>query len=435
MRVPLMAAALALAMVSTCGSAWSAIVNNSTTGVSPEDSLAQPFVSLDSLGNPTTADSVYLVISGPSGAVVFRDSMAASDSRVVSTQVRGKQFYHFRAQVSNLDGSGDPGGYGLLLLAKNNTLDLLTPTVGGFQIISRELSDQLELIEDSVRVRGGWIDTNLTQAASTDSTQLARWVWNTPQSGHTTVGTFGKYLDTEVSGVGGSGDSSQIARWVWNTPQANHVLSGSFGDYLDAEISGLSAGSGSYAITLYAFDSSIAQVIPGVALAVRNLDQSALLASVYTDVSGRAVVNLDAGDYVVIARAPGYAFEGADTLVIAAAAVDTALGYQFDPGVPSIAGQCRVWGYLFDASGRPEDEVTVTASLPSGTTTHGNQIIVPTVLTTNSDTAGYFYLDLLPSDSLGEVGTLYEFTIYRSNGMVLRQRLTVPDSTSWRLTW
>ena len=435
MKMPVMARVFVLAAALTCGSVWSAIVHNSTTSVGPEDSLAVSFVSLDSLGNPTTADSVYVVVSGPSGAVVFRDSMAIADSRVVSTQVRSKQFYHFKAQVSNLDGDGDPGGYSLTLLSKNNSLDLLTPTVCDFQIISRGLSDQLELIEDSVLVKGGMIDTNLTEVGGNDSTDLARWVWNTPQSGHVISGSFGKYLDTEISGVSGSGDSSQIARWVWNTPYANHVGSGTFGNNLDAEVSGLSSGGGSYAITLCAFDSSLAQVIPGVALAVRNLDQSSLLAAVHSNVSGLAVVNLDAGDYLVIPRAPGYIFDGADTISVTGVATDTVVGDQFDPGAPTIAGLCRVWGYLFDVSGQPEPEVTVTASLPSGTTTHANQIIVPAVVASVSDTSGYFFLDLLPSDSLGQIGTLYEFTIFRSDGIVLRQRVTVPDSTSWLLTW
>ena len=42
-------------------------------------------------------------------------------------------------------------------------------------------------------------------------------------------------------------------------------------------------------------------------------------------------------------------------------------------------------------------------------------------LSTLTDSAGYFYLDLIPSDSLTPSGQLYEFTISRSDGTVLRR--------------
>jgi hypothetical protein len=56
-------------------------------------------------------------------------------------------------------------------------------------------------------------------------------IWNEVQSGHTTPGTFGKYLDTEVSGVapGSFPTADQIADQVWNEPASEHQNSGSFG--------------------------------------------------------------------------------------------------------------------------------------------------------------------------------------------------------------
>jgi hypothetical protein len=65
----------------------------------------------------------------------------------------------------------------------------------------------------------------------------------------------------------------------------------------------------------------------------------------------------------------------------------------------------------------------------------GLTVISPSPVNTSSDSTGYFYLDLVPSDSLTPTGTKYEFSISRSDGTILRQRLSVPDSTSWRLTW
>ena len=65
------------------------IVNNSATGESSEDSITVAAMALDSLGNPSSADSFYVVIfgGGNSNAAVFTDSgtsaMTGLDSVVV----------------------------------------------------------------------------------------------------------------------------------------------------------------------------------------------------------------------------------------------------------------------------------------------------------------------------------------------------------------
>jgi len=373
-----------------------AIVNNSTVSPTAEDSIAVVFYSLDSLGNPTTADSLFVAVSGPSGSVAYSSSMATSDSRVTTTTVGSGWFYLFSDQVSNLDGSGAPGSYSLGLVARNNSLALLTPGQLDFQIVSRELSDQLELIEDSVLVKGGAIDTNFTERGA-DSSLVAGWVWNTPQSGHTSAGTFGKYLDSEISGIGSS--------------------------------------SGLYSYTIRLYDTSSSQVVPGARTVVRNLPQTALIATGTSDTYGELSFNLDADSFVVIASSPGYIFEAYDTLVVTGAGVDTILCAGFEPGAPAFPAFCRVWGYLFKANGQAESGVEVSAHIPSGVTTFSNGIITPTMVSAATDSSGYFFLDLLPSSSLGSDGAEYEITISRQDGTILRQRLDVPDSTSWQLQW
>ena len=93
-----------LLMITTISRA--SILNNSTASPSSEDSLSMIFYSLDSLGNPTTEDSIYIMVTGPNGAIAFKDSMAVSDSRITSTTIKSKQFYSFTEQVSNIDGTG-----------------------------------------------------------------------------------------------------------------------------------------------------------------------------------------------------------------------------------------------------------------------------------------------------------------------------------------
>lgn len=74
--------------------------------------------------------------------------------------------------------------------------------------------------------------------AGADTAAIADAVWDEAQSGHTTAGTFGKYLDTEVSGVGG-GSAADIADAVWdeditgheNANTAGRAQSAKFGDW------------------------------------------------------------------------------------------------------------------------------------------------------------------------------------------------------------
>ncbi len=382
--------------VLAAASLFGAIVNNSTTSPTAEDSLSCVFYSLDSLGNVTTADSFFILVSGPSGAVVYKDSSSISDSRVTATSIRSKQFYSFKEQVSNIDGAGYPGSYSMTILAKKNTGGLLTPNVFAFQIIDDDLSDRLALIDDSVLVKGGAVDSNRTELG---------------------------------------GDSSATARWVWNSPQSNHTLSGTFGKYLDTEVSGVSSGSGAYSVTIQAVDSTIGMAVPYALIGVRSIDQSSLIAVGKTDSRGQASFNLDADSFMVTATAPGFIFESYDTVVVSGPATDTLYCDQFDPGAPSFPTLCRVYGHLFTAGGAPEENASISARLPAGVVRFGLTVISPTAVNSTSDSTGYFYLDLVPSDSLTPAGTKYEFTINRSDGTILRQRLAVPDSSSWRLTW
>lgn len=387
-----------LFVITSCTSLSASIVNNSTSSVTSEDSLSFVFYSLDSLANPTTADSLYILVLGPSGEVVFKDSMAIGDSRITSTTIRSKQFYGFADQTSNLDGSGSDGHYCLTLLAYKSSQNLLTPNKYWFQIISTELSDQIAAIDDSVFVKGGAVDSNRTEAGSSvDSTLIARSVWNSPQTGHTVAGTFGKYLDTEVSGV--------------------------------------SSGGGAYSITLITYDTTTSLTIPLAGLAVRNLTQSSLVAVGRSNSSGVAGFNLDADSFLIIASAPGYLFSVYDTVVVSGAQTDTVYGNWFDPGTPSVAGLCRMYGFLYDFNGQPEKDVTVAAMLPAGVSRTSYVIISPFEVTAITDSTGYFYIDLVPSDSLIPNGQLYEITLSRNDGTILRQRLSIPTTSTWQLVW
>lgn len=379
-------------------SASAAIVDNSTNSPTGEDSLSVLFYSLDSLGNPVAADSVYLLVIGPSGAVVRKDSMTISDSRITATTIRDKQFYSFADQISNIDGAGVVGNYALTILAKKNSPNLLTPNIHSFQLIEEGFADQVSQIGDSVFVQGGIIDSNKTE-------------------------------------LGGGIDSTSLVRWVWNTPHANHTTGATFGDYLDAEISGLTTGGGAYSVSIQVYDSTIDQSVGGVEVAVRNASQTAVIAHAYTNSEGLASFNLNSAAYVVVASSPGYLFDTFDTIQVAGTQTDTVFATQFAPGAPSSASLCRVYGHLHDLQGEPEEDASVMASLPSGVALSGDLIISPAAVSTQTDSTGYFFIDLIPSDSLIVDDTQYELSITRRDGTVLIRRMSVPDSSSWRLTW
>lgn len=83
-------------------------------------------------------------------------------------------------------------------------------------------------VRSAVGLASANLDTQLdaipTAAEITDS------VWDETQSGHTTAGTFGKYLDAAVSGVSTGGVSAaDIADAVWDEARVDHTTAGTFG--------------------------------------------------------------------------------------------------------------------------------------------------------------------------------------------------------------
>lgn len=72
---------------------------------------------------------------------------------------------------------------------------------------------------------------------------IADAVWDEAQSGHTTSGTFGKYLDSQVSLISGGGGgasptAAEIAEAVWDESISGHLTSGTTGAKLNTASSG-----------------------------------------------------------------------------------------------------------------------------------------------------------------------------------------------------
>jgi hypothetical protein len=132
--------------------------------------------------------------------------------------------------------------------------------------------------------------------------EIVEGIFNEPQAGYTTAGTFGYYLDSQISAAGGAVDTAAIADAVWDESRAGHTTSGTFGYYLDAQVSTAgSGGSGLYQVSVLVQDASNA-ALQGARI---NVDGTVL--TLTTDSSGIVTFNLDSGVYLLTCSPPaGY---------------------------------------------------------------------------------------------------------------------------------
>ena len=268
---------------------------------------------------------------------------------------------------------------------------------------------------------------------------IADAVWEEDTSSHATDQSFAMLIkDTAAYQGSASGlNAAEVTDSVWGHLADAAWAVGTFGDYLDVPVSSIesSSGSGSYPVTMTSFDSIHDLVVPGVRIAAYNTNLDALIAIGLTNIDGTIAFNLDPGAYLISAFAPGYNFIANDTLVVSGPGVDTVFGTAFDPGTPASPDLCRVYGYLYGIDGLPIEGVAVTAQLTEGVVRHGSLIISPYKKTVISDQDGYFQIDLIPSEALNPTGTAYLISAVYPSGTILKKHLTVPDQSSWSISW
>ena len=397
-----------------CDSSGFGIVNNSSISVSPEDSICFSILNLDSLGsNIGGLDTTKIIVFNPGGDSVFCELVAGVSGRVRMSIDNGDTSYRWAAQVSDIDGNGRIGQYLVKITAKSDQTGgwLKTPNLAGFQLVSEEFDDAMTFAVDSLqRVLDSMYSANSRLYEILDS------------------------LQSQDNWVMAKGDSALIdvsSNLAYADSIANRVLE----DSAHYWGQGSGSGSGIYSCRLFAIDSSLDQAIPGVCIEIRNLAQTALVALGTTNSSGFCSFNLSSDSFIVNSFAPGYIFASFDTLIVSGPEDDSTFACRFDPGSPAAPNLCRMYGYLFDIGGNPDSSATVTAYLPAGVARTEGGIISPFKKSAASDSAGYFYLDLIPNSCLIPDTSRYEVTITRSDGTILRERIIVPDLPEWRLTW
>jgi hypothetical protein len=388
------------------------IVNNSSSSVSPEDSICIPFFNLDSLGrNIGGLDTAKIMVFNPGGDSVFCESVTGIAGRIKIGVDNGDTSYRWAAQVSDIDGNGQYGQYIVKITAKSDQSGawLKTPILSGFQLISKEFDDAMASEIDSTKKT---LDSLYIALARTKS------ILDSLQS-----------QDNWVMAKNDSVIIDRSSNLSFADTIANRVLEDSMHYW------GIGNGGGIYSHQLFVIDSSLEQAIPMAGIEIHNIEQTSLIALGQTNSLGYSNFNLLEDSFLVNVFAAGYIFDGFDTLIVSGSGVDTIFGFHFMPENPASPDLCRLYGFLYDISRLPSVSATVTAYLPAGVVRSGGGIISPYKKTTATDTLGYFFIDLIPNNDLIPDTTKYEIIITLSNGTILRERIVIPDMPSWQLSW
>ena len=165
--------------------------------------------------------------------------------------------------------------------------------------------------------------------------EIVEGIFNEPQAGYTTAGTFGYYLDSQVSAAGGAVDTAAIADAVWDEVRSpDHVTEGTFGYYVDAQVSSAGAGgSGLYQVTVNV-QNQAGDALQGARI---NVDGTTL--TLVSDSAGQCVFNLDSGIYLLEMSPPaGYQTPVGNTVTVTTS--DTSSTFTLTATTPS--GDCDI---------------------------------------------------------------------------------------------
>jgi hypothetical protein len=450
------------------------------TPIMPSDQITLAGRTIYNDGNLAIPDSLRIQ-TFKDGSEVYDDWHNSGDATTSAID----DWLVFVDQFQDIDGAGGNGHYLVMVRAYDDDSSLYTPFIYNFQSGLNEtvynMQDSLHLIVDSLMAaldslqsQDDWVSSlgvsdnigiNLDDINGTlDATEIGDdaltsekvadnfitaekiyttacaeiayhiWTYTTQNRSLTHFDEDDMVIDLDNVAIGSVVDSVLIdisANLDYADTIANRVLE----DSLSYRGGSGQSGSGAYSYLMVAIDSTTDQVIPGANMVMRNIDQSALVALGTTDTQGEMAFNLDSDSFLVVSYAPGYIFESYDTVVVSGAGSDTVYAYRFDPGDPADPDLCRLYGYIYDIAGNPEEDATVTAWLPSGVLKNNSTIIAPFKVEAFSDSTGYFYLDLVPNSLMIPDTSKYEIVITLTDGTVLRERVAVPDLSEWLMSW
>lgn len=456
--------------------------------VSVNDTINFPLVCMDTLGRNAAPDSVHVITwyhgEGTNDSTYSaRSTSPQSESYIDSVNMAGSAYYFFKDIVGDLDASKENGPYsGVVALWRQGY-----PTYNIFSFIkvadeAKDLANYLIAIKDSVENQDDWI-AQQSEVANidgwspiTDNDSLVIDLGSfssagpdvnvaSVDSGALESVDFENYFLKEskidsgaISGnkiANAAFDSVKFSDNYWNAV-SNTGGSASVPDSIAARIDSILtslgydastsahdkidnlslSGGGSEPETLVVMSSPDSTKIEGTSVVVRTLDQSTVkVDGLLTDVNGRLILELDADSFFVALTHNNYE-QTLDTIVVLSGGrTDTLWMSIFDPGQPSSPDLCRVYGWIYDISGIGVEHANITIEIPSEyhPVKYSSIIITPFRKTTESDSAGYWYIDLFPNQLLSKIESEYLFTIEYPSGVIFKTKTAVPDSSSWKL--
>ncbi len=155
-----------------------------------------------------------------------------------------------------------------------------------------------EMVEDDSGVTRYTVNAleNGPSGSGASAAAIADAVWDEARSGHTTAGTFGLYLDAQVSTVGGGSlTEAGIADAVWDEARSGHTTAGTFGEGVLAESLNTQAKADVNAeadAALSDYDAPTKAELDSGLAALNDLDATGVAEAVWDAVSGSYV---DAG--------------------------------------------------------------------------------------------------------------------------------------------
>ena len=184
------------------------------------------------------------------------------------------------SNISTLNTDWTDGGRLDVILdarASQSSVSTASSNVSSILTTTNKLDTALE--QDGLVYR---LTTNaLEQAPSVSAGTIADAVWDEAQSGHTTSGTFGKYLDAQMT-TGVLGGTGSIADAVWDEALSGHTTTGTFGAGVklqDGSIVAATIGSNAITSAKIATDAIGASQIAANAITSAELADGAITAN------------------------------------------------------------------------------------------------------------------------------------------------------------
>jgi len=308
-----------------------------------------------------------------------------------------------------------------LVMAEISGLNGITPPSGSDYTSARagnldRLDKNISAVDDNPWDNATRTLTDTTNIGEKIANKSAEKVWSFSNP-ITLTDTIPKVFAVNA----GSSNPDTIANhvWIWST---RTLTSGS--------------GTGANQVTLTVKDAvDSITVLNGVQVQVLNQAQTSTEGLLTSNTLGQAIFALNNATYKVRLLKPGYVFVVPESVIVAGTTSKTFYGSAFNPGTPPSPALCRVFGYVKDINNLPVVGAKIEALIKTVPLRYQLVLISPYYKTTTTDTNGYWFLDLYPNTILNPNNTKYLFTVTVTSGAILKLETTVPNQSSWELSF